>query len=635
MADYPPTYALPSTAAGPKFTTKEGHESGINAGFSALFNEILTRVAILEGELGARISATGDGNLSAGGWDAGGGVFPSSSVVGTFFDVIGDGVVDGVSFKSNDILRPLVANASTDTYAGNWVKVPRSNLVRRVYDGIDDLKLTAEDRGPNEVHETKDGYRFRQVEPGASGDGIVTYNAIPMIAVGLPALSAVARGAVPSENGLAAVNYASELQAALEDVASRGGGDVTLPYGEIGWSGVITVPDGVNLHGMQGNSRGSGENKGSVLKALDSSAQLVFGRGANTGDRGGLSSGLLIDGNNVGGSDVAPLVHFDSCHHRSFIGMLIMDSAGDAMWVDYCQNNRWWDLYIARSAGNGLVMNRGAGGNRFREGEIAQSGGYGLLFKGEDSGPISYSVPTDNELSGFLIERGHASEQTTAGMVRSDAGDRNRLVGGVLSVGDDFTIDGGGAVLQAAGGALEIENLTISSSAQTHNLIHQAGGNLTLQGKITLKGGSVGYIYDSGGGEMNAFLDFVSCSSEFGGAGSLNNRYHWMSKAPLITERAGAARLTRMRQAGDSSFRLQVNGSGGLEWADGAAGADVALNRYAAGVLRTDGMFLAVNGLGVGNSEASPVTGSITRRVPIYSSMGSYLGKLAVYDDPE
>lgn len=114
------SYSLPTTGTSPnKYSTKEAHDAAIN--------EQLSRLSDL-------ISTITTGNKAAGDWDPSTDVFPSSSVRGTFYNVISSGVVDGEPFVATDYLYPIVDNADTGIYSGNWSKSPNGALVGDLYD---------------------------------------------------------------------------------------------------------------------------------------------------------------------------------------------------------------------------------------------------------------------------------------------------------------------------------------------------------------------------------------------------------------------------------------------------------------------------------------------------------------------
>lgn len=59
------------------------------------------------------------------GWDASGGVFPGAGVaqVGWYYIVTVPGTVDGVEFSAGDQIFAAADNASTSTYADNWIRI--------------------------------------------------------------------------------------------------------------------------------------------------------------------------------------------------------------------------------------------------------------------------------------------------------------------------------------------------------------------------------------------------------------------------------------------------------------------------------------------------------------------------------
>lgn len=152
-----PVYTLPTSGSSPKFATKASHESAINAALAALF----ALLDAADDALSDRISAIMAGFVAAGEWDASSGSFPSGEqTLGTFYIVTDAGTVDGVTFAVGDQLLPLVTNPSTTTYAGNWVRNPRSEIVDTVYDGLAALDASTEDRAAGALWQTKDGKNF-------------------------------------------------------------------------------------------------------------------------------------------------------------------------------------------------------------------------------------------------------------------------------------------------------------------------------------------------------------------------------------------------------------------------------------------------------------------------------------------
>jgi len=79
--------------------------------------------------LWAKADAIATGNQAAGNWDASSGAFPSGSSDGTFYVVDTAGTVDGQAFAVGDLIWPLMDNASTSTFDGNWARGDLSALV--------------------------------------------------------------------------------------------------------------------------------------------------------------------------------------------------------------------------------------------------------------------------------------------------------------------------------------------------------------------------------------------------------------------------------------------------------------------------------------------------------------------------
>lgn len=80
-----------------------------------------------------------------GNWDASSGTFPASTKKGDSYIVSVSGTVDGVLFSVNDRLLSLLDNASTTTYASNWLKLDYSDQVLSVNTQTGNVVLDADD----------------------------------------------------------------------------------------------------------------------------------------------------------------------------------------------------------------------------------------------------------------------------------------------------------------------------------------------------------------------------------------------------------------------------------------------------------------------------------------------------------
>ncbi|MEX0284594.1 MAG: hypothetical protein AB3N23_08275 [Paracoccaceae bacterium] len=100
-----PTDKLPFHAEGPGFAAKPLHDVGFDTVIQTLQD---------------REPAAANGLDLAGEWDASIGRFPSEADIDAYYAVTVAGMVDGQMFEVGDTLLPLINNAATETYAGNW-----------------------------------------------------------------------------------------------------------------------------------------------------------------------------------------------------------------------------------------------------------------------------------------------------------------------------------------------------------------------------------------------------------------------------------------------------------------------------------------------------------------------------------
>ena len=84
--------------------------------------------------LESAVAALGSGVNFKGGWDASAGSFPGggTAAVGDLYVTTTAGTVDSVSFALGDGVIAIVLNASTTTYAANWVKTESNSDVTSV-----------------------------------------------------------------------------------------------------------------------------------------------------------------------------------------------------------------------------------------------------------------------------------------------------------------------------------------------------------------------------------------------------------------------------------------------------------------------------------------------------------------------
>ena len=154
-------YKLPTSR---NTTTVAQHEDAINAQLN---------------RLDADITAIATGNVVAGDWDAGSGSFPSGSLIGTYYNVVGAGAVSGVNFAVGDWLFPIVDDAATNIYSNNWSR--RKFEIPIVYDGVASLAASLEvSRGEGAVWDTKSDIKYVELAGGATSWTIQTVGGVKL-----------------------------------------------------------------------------------------------------------------------------------------------------------------------------------------------------------------------------------------------------------------------------------------------------------------------------------------------------------------------------------------------------------------------------------------------------------------------
>lgn len=191
------------------------------------------------------------------------------------------------------------------------------------------------------------------------------------------------------------------ITAALTAAQNAGGGDVLFPAGVGCFSGVISVPSGVNILGM-GNGKGA---PATTFKATAAGAELRWGVAAGgVGNRGGVSGGFLVDGNNIARTPFHLLV----CVQRTFESIDIVGAVTAGLLVEYAQNNLFSNIAVEDCVtGTGIVLDNGAGGNLFLRCESnANLVQVSVQQTGTDSGTVvGYAVPSHNKFVHGIFER--------------------------------------------------------------------------------------------------------------------------------------------------------------------------------------------------------------------------------------
>jgi len=186
----------------------------------------------------------------------------------------------------------------------------------------------------------------------------------------------------------------ADIQSAISYVASIGGGTVYFPAGRYIYSAEIVVPPRVNLCGAG--------LAATVLVSASASARVRYERGSYDG-RGGYSGDMTLDGNNIG----TQLLKLGVVVERTFVSMDIMHSADGGLVIEGAQNNTFISVNPQSNFGSNLILDLGAGNNRFLSCEFSAGEDWGVLIQQSGASPSgAFSTPTANVFQGCIVERG-------------------------------------------------------------------------------------------------------------------------------------------------------------------------------------------------------------------------------------
>lgn len=354
--------------------------------------------------------------------------------------------------------------------------------------------------------------------------------------------------------------------------------------GDLGFTGKISVPYGVNLQGLGGGWSGTSDVAASRLVCLDATAQLAFGDLVLAGgNRGGLSGGFVVDGNGIA---TQPL-YFGQCVQRTFLDISSVNSAGDGLVVEAAQNCLFMAVDSENHDGHGWVWDLGAGNNMALRCEISQNGGYNVIFQQSGASPAgAFTSPENNEMQRCVIERYIAG---SLGSVYHGNGRNNVLNDCALSatLGAPFS-----ALITlrrdntALASILKVKDGSYSGTAGVTNLFDCQspvghGAILVVEGRVFAENGlHVFYVDDNTTvevGKVNAYVP-GGYTDMFGNAGGGVLTVDSVLRDRRFRERitwsmGGSTELPwTIAINGEAIPRLTVDGSGKFTFSDGIAG---------------------------------------------------------------
>lgn len=406
--------------------------------------------------------------------------------------------------------------------------------------------------------------------------------------------------------GSAAVDTAALQAAAADAVANRGivgiGG---IP--ELLLSANVTIGKGASIQG-QGGAYTLPSTK---IKCTAAGAGLTF-----DGGEGGISSGFMVDGNDVATLPIA----IEGIVDRVFMGITVIKSAGVGWRFRLVQNSLFLGCKSYFNALDGLRLEWGAGGNLFSGGESANNGsggGYNLHIREIAGSTSGYTEPTQNCFHHYIFEYIPAGQ---LGQVMHAAGSNN--------VFDDVIIVGGytspttllsmpTSALGANAGLVLRDVGFIGGKPNDTALAVGSGCYVLLRGGTSFTGVETAIDQASGAAIDLDLPDraFNNVTTKLGGAGAGGDNAGKNFAAPILFQRAAGKSLLRAFVDGDAGERYWMYSDGKQAWGPGTGfSPDVEISRSAADVL----------GLGVGDGlefgeAAADLAAPAANKVRIYS----------------
>lgn len=291
------------------------------------------------------------------------------------------------------------------------------------------------------------------------------------------------------------------FNAAIAACVAAGGGTVILPQAGIDINDAITIPSGVALQGFNASVSGS---TSSQIRTSGSTARIAFA------GYGGSSGNFSIDGQ--GGGDVNGLLYIGIIDGRHFFPITIYKSPGDGVFLDECQNCSFETLGVYEAARDGIVLDKGAGGNIFVRTEVAGSARDAISVKG-NIGTVFPVVVTAATFINGCLEYVNTATGGFRNTIRAVAGSNiyfDRMV-----IACQGTSSDGYLVHIDTGADVTFRDCYFSSASAGHIYVKDQTSRLQLVGSCLFVAGGPVFTFD---GPVNGRADpykMLGASAEF------------------------------------------------------------------------------------------------------------------------
>ena len=353
--------------------------------------------------------------------------------------------------------------------------------------------------------------------------------------------------------------------------------------GEWGVSGLVEFPAHVDLVGAgRALTKFSCTGAGQIRFASD---------GTNSGStavRGSRSSGFIIEGD--GSTNSVAIMDVGFAVERQFSDFVVKGSASDGLYVNAAQNCDFYSFTITDNTGVGLVLDYGAGNNRFFGYEIEGNGVANLRSRQSGTSPTgAFNVPTNNQFYGGIFER-RKTGGTWVASVDHQNGKFNKIIGGNIAL---TGVSGGEIIVKArqTDGALPstliVENTFISgTAAQTVMFDIDDSATVYFSGSVEnsdklARIGDNSRLFEIGGGILTIGGITQRFSNQSGGTSA--EKVLWRKadeRAQQRSVRAGASdTISQTFVDGEANPRREELANGTVSLSKGSALADVNLNR--------------------------------------------------------
>jgi hypothetical protein len=357
---------------------------------------------------------------------------------------------------------------------------------------------------------------------------------------------------------------------------------ISMQFGPGTWliTGAVEFPAHVDVHGA-----------GRALTVFNCTGggQLRFGPDPTgvgvTASRGGKSGGFCVSGDNS--TNTKPPFDTGFAVERSFQDIVVKTSFSDGLVLNGAQNCDFISLTITACDGKGLVLDYGAGNNRFFGYEIEGNGIANIEIRQSGTSPTgAFSEPTNNQFIAGVLERRKSGGSWVA-TINQTAGKNNRMVAGNIALTGQTSTQPIVRLRKAGSNpsTFAMENVFCNGTAAYTTLLDvDDATSLFFSGTVENQS-----VFAKVGDSARVYVDNINSiggvtttfANQSGGTQPERNLLRYIDK--IVAERSSRATASDIFEqtfvTGESQPRAQRQSNGYVQYGSGSATVDTQIGR--------------------------------------------------------